>query len=84
MQQPLSYTISLLVCVSWFAGGVRCEEPMCIFDSDDNNLVREEYIPSKEDCPCFHHLSNLTQVNRNYIYKGKGYSTKKKKNLVSF
>jgi len=61
MKQPSSYTIILLVCVSWFAGGVRCEEPMCIFDSDDNNLVREEYIPSKEDCPCFHHLSNLTQ-----------------------
>jgi len=61
MKQPLSYTIILLVCVSWFTGGVRCEEPMCIFDSDDNNLVREEYIPSKEDCPCFHHLSNLTQ-----------------------
>ena len=40
---------------------VNCEEPECEFNPLD--IVPEEYVPSKEDCPCFHHDSNLTQVD---------------------
>lgn len=32
--------------------------PMCDFNMRD--AVHEEYVLNKEDCPCFHHESNLT------------------------
>ena len=56
----MKYIFPIIFVTLYGLVSVKCEEPQCEFNPLD--IVPEEYVPSKEDCPCFHHDSNLTQV----------------------